>query len=164
MRSTFPISVLPDSPPTLAPHFSSPLLLPPPPPDFEVPFMGESCEDVTYPLGFSRSFFKGVWAAAGGVNFYTMHSCLHSESFFLPFGHLSGTGGQNNGGRRPHSGHFSWLSQRQLNFRFPGPTGQWQGPHRCPHYILLSLFPSPFDSSDPNALHTLIVTFDSQEV
>lgn len=101
------LSVLPDSPPTLGPHFSSPLLPPPPPlPDFEVPFMGESCEDVTYPLGFSRSFFKGVWAAAGGVNFYTMHSCLHFESFFLPFGHLSGTGGQNNGGRRPHSGHF----------------------------------------------------------
>lgn len=59
------------------------LLTPPPsPPDFEVPFMGEG-EDVTYPLGFSRSFFKGVWAAAEGVNFYTMHSCLHFESFFI---------------------------------------------------------------------------------
>lgn len=61
--------------------------------------MGESCEDVTYPLGFSRSFFKGVWAAAGGVNFYTMHSCLHFESFFLPFGHLSGTGGTEQWGK-----------------------------------------------------------------
>lgn len=65
-------------------HTSLFSLLTPPPasPDFEVPFMGKK-EDVTYPLGFSWSFFKGVWAVAGGVNFYTMHSCLHLESFFF---------------------------------------------------------------------------------